>query len=65
MALDDKWIDAAAETGKENNSCVSTRFSLVVEHEQDDAGRGGRTCLARPNSQAHTRTGKYYFSLSS
>ena len=31
--------------------------------EQADAGRGCRTCLAIPNSQARTRTGKYSFSL--
>ena len=34
-------------------------FSLRVENEQADAGRDGRTCLARPNSQARTGTGKY------
>ena len=34
--------------------------------EQPDAGRDCRTCLARPNSQARTGTGKYsFFSLSS
>ena len=38
---------------------VSTRFSLSMENEQDSAGRGGRSCLARPNSQARTDTGKY------
>ena len=31
--------------------------------EQDDAGRDGRTRLARPNYQARTGTGKYSFSL--
>ena len=31
--------------------------------EQADAGRGSRTCLARPNSQARTGAGKYSFSL--
>ena len=31
--------------------------------EQADAGRDCRTCLARPNSQARTRTGKCSFSL--
>ena len=38
---------------------VSTRSSLNVETGQADAGRDGRTCLARPDSQAQTRTGKY------
>ena len=42
---------------------VSTRFSLGVENEQADAGRDGRTRLARPNSQARTGTGKYSSSL--
>ena len=40
---------------------VGTRFSLSVENEQADAGRDGRTRLARPNSQARTGTGKYSF----
>ena len=31
--------------------------------EQADAGRKCRTCLARPDSQARTRTGKYSFFL--
>ena len=39
------------------------RFSLSMENEQADAGREGRTRLARPNSQARTGTGKYSFSL--
>ena len=29
--------------------------------EQADEGQDCRTCLARPNSQAHTGTGKYSF----
>ena len=40
------------------------RFTVRIEDEQADAGRGGRTRLARPNSQARTRTGKYSFSCS-
>ena len=35
------------------------------ERERADAGRDGRTRLARPNSQARTATGEYSFSLSS
>ena len=31
--------------------------------EQADAGRDGRTRLARPNSQARMGTGEYSFSL--
>ena len=42
---------------------VSTRFSLSVKNEQTDAGRDDQTCLARPNSQARTGTGKYSFSF--
>ena len=30
---------------------------MSVENEQADAGRDGRTCLARPNSRARTGTG--------
>ena len=36
---------------------------VSVENEQDDAGRDGRNRLARPNSQARTKTGKYSFFL--
>ena len=42
---------------------VNTRLRLSVENEQADAGRDGRTCLARPDSQARTGTGKNSFSL--
>ena len=43
---------------------VSTRFSLSVEDEQADTGRDGRACLAKPNSQGRTGTGKCYFPCS-
>ena len=43
---------------------MSTRFSLSMENEQADTGRNGRTRLARPNSQARTRTEKYDFPCS-
>ena len=44
---------------------LSTRFSLsMYGEEQADAGRDYcRTRLARPNSQARTRTGKFQVSL--
>ena len=42
---------------------VSTRFSLSMENDQDDAGRDGRTRLARPNSQARLGIGEYSFDL--
>ena len=35
----------------------SSYFTLCVESEQADAGRDGRTRLAKPNSQARTGTG--------
>ena len=35
-----------------------------MENEEADAGRDGRTHLARPNSQARARTGKKYFPCS-
>ena len=40
-----------------------TGFSLRMGNEQADAGRDGRTRLARPNSQPRTGTGKFSFSL--
>ena len=40
------------------------RFSLSVENEQADAGRDGRTRLARPISQALTRQGNAHFPCS-
>ena len=40
------------EEEEEKNPRVSTRFSLGLGNERVDAGRDGRTCLARPNSQA-------------
>ena len=54
-------MDAAAEIGR-NPEC---KHQIQPEYgdEQADAGRDCRTRLARPNSQARTRTGKYSFSL--
>ena len=40
------------EEEEKKNPRVSTKFSLGLENERVDAGRDGRTCLARPNSQA-------------
>ena len=51
-----KQMDAAAGIGR---NPVSTRFSLRMDNERADAERDGRTRLARSNSQARTRTGKY------
>ena len=55
-------MDATAEI-KRNLVSKHQNFSLNVENEQADAGRNGRTRLARPNSQARTGTGKYSFSV--
>ena len=40
---------------------LSTRFSLSMENGQADAGQGGQTRLARPNSQGRTGIGKNIF----
>ena len=52
-------MDAAAKLGRN----PASKHQIQPDHgvEQADAGRGGRTRLARPNSQARTRTGKYTF----
>ena len=55
-------MGATAEIER-NPVSISTRFRLSVEKKQADGGRDGRTRLARPNSQARTRTGKFSFSL--
>ena len=54
-------MDAAAEIGRNPVS----KHQIQPEHgdEQADAGRDCRTRLARPNSQARTRTGKYLFTF--
>ena len=39
------------------------QIGLDVENKRADAGRNGRTCLARPSSQARTGTGEKSFSL--
>ena len=52
-----KQIDAAAERGRNS---VKHQIQPEYGDEQADAGRGCRTRLARPNSQARTRTGKYF-----
>ena len=62
MAYDgiNKWASPRKSRGIPG---VSTRFSLTVDNEQTDAGQDGQTCLATPNSQAQTETGKYPLSL--
>ena len=49
------YLNAVAESGRKGKSPrICTRFSLGVENERANVGRDGRTCLARPNSQAWT-----------
>ena len=62
MAYGGLKMDAAAELGRN----PASKFQIQPEYgdEQADAGRDDcRNRLARPNSQARTRTGKYSFSL--
>ena len=49
-------MDAVAEIWR--NPVRKTKFSLSVENKQTDAGRDGRTRLAKPNSQARAGTGE-------
>ena len=57
-------IDGRCQSRKAGGiPCASTRFGLNMEDKLSDAGRDGRTCLARPNSQARTGTGKNNFPL--
>ena len=55
-------MDAAAELG--TNSVSKHQSQPEYEDEQADAGRDCRTRLARPNSQARTRTGNIHFPCS-
>ena len=43
---------------------MSTRFSPSMENKLNELGAGDRTCLARPNSQPRTGTGKKSFPCS-
>ena len=43
---------------------VCTRFRVSVENEQAGAEQKGRTCFARPNSQARTGQGNIHFPCS-
>ena len=55
------YMEAAAELGR--NPVSKHQIQPEYGGEQADAGRDCRTRLARPSSQARTRTGKYSFSL--
>ena len=54
-------MDVAAEIGR--NPASKHQIQSEYGDEQADTGRDGQTCLARPDSQARTGTGKYAFSL--
>ena len=56
-----KYMDAAAEFGR--NSVSKHQIQPEYGDEQADAGRDCRDRLARPNSQARTRSREYSFSL--
>ena len=61
MTVLNKEMDVAAEIGR--NPVSKHQIQPEYGDEQPDAGRDCRTRLARANSQARTRTGKYSFSL--
>ena len=61
MVVLHKKNDAAAELGR--NPVSKHQIQPEYGYEQADAGQDCRTCLARPNSQARTGTGKYSLSL--
>ena len=66
MAVDgiDIWTPPVAKIRKNalSKHHIILVFSLSVDNEQADAEQDGRTCLARPNSQARTSTGTMMFS---
>ena len=49
--------------GARDNPVSKYHIQLEYGDEQADVGRGCRTRLVIPNSQARTRTGKHSFSL--
>ena len=57
-----KYMGTVAEIGRDP---VSSKHQSQPDYgdEQAKAGQDCRNRLARPSSQARTRTGKYYFSL--
>ena len=61
MAVINEKLDAAAELGR--NPVSKHQIHAEYGDGQGDAGRDCRIRLARPNSQARTRTGKYSFFL--
>ena len=61
------WLDGINGrcSGKQEKPVQAPdRYSLSVGNGQADAGRDGRTCCARPNSQERFVTRKIIFSIS-
>ena len=61
MAFINEYMNAAAELGR--NPVSKHQIQPEYGDEQADAGLDCRTRLARSNSQARTRTGRYSFFL--
>ena len=57
-----KYVNTAAEIDK--NPVCEHQIRPEYRYEQADTGRDYRNRFARPNSQARTGIGKYYFSCS-
>ena len=62
MAVLNELMDAVAERGRNPGS--NDQIQPEYGHDQGIAGRDCRTCLARSNSQARTRTGNINFPCS-
>ena len=56
MAVNGIYMDAVAESGR--NPVSKHQIQPEYGDERVEAGCDGRTCLARPNFQARTETGK-------
>ena len=64
MAVINEYMDAAAELGRNSVSKHQIQPEYMEMSRLTRDGTAERTRLARPNSQARTRTGKYSFSCS-
>ena len=58
LAVLHKYMNAAAKLGRD--PVGKHHIHPDCRDEQADVGRDCRTCLARPNSQARTRTGIFF-----
>ena len=64
MAELNRYMDAVVESCRNSVSRVSTRFNVSVENEMADAGRDGRTRLARPILRRERGQGRIHFPFS-